>query len=120
MIKLLIAGSRDILDYNLIEDNIKNPENIKCIISGCARGVDTLAIEYAKKHNILCVKCPANWDLYGKSAGYRRNKYMVSICTHALIIWDGKSKGTKHTIDLCKENNIPYKLIQRKEIKKYA
>lgn len=37
--------------------------------------------------------------LYGKAAPLKRNKKMVELCDIALIIWDGSSKGTKHTID---------------------
>ena len=33
---------------------------------------------------------------------------MVKACDHCLIIWDGKSKGTKHDIDLCTQYKKPY------------
>lgn len=110
--KLLIAGSRNILDYNLIKNNIKNPENIEYIISGCASGIDTLAIEYARNNNIKCIQCPANWKQFGRKAGYMRNEHMVSIADYALIIWDGKSAGTRHTLNLCIKNKVPYKLVK--------
>jgi hypothetical protein len=45
----------------------------------------------------------AEWNKFGKSAGYRRN---VTIVEHSDIIvafWDGKSKGTQHTINIAKE-----------------
>ena len=56
-----------------------------------------------------CQEYKANWDKYGKSAGYKRNAEMVNQLDKndiAFIFWDGKSKGTKHTIDLCNKNNI--------------
>ena len=53
-----------------------------------------------------------NWDKYGKSVGYRRNKEMVDIASAAICFWDGKSKGNKHTIDLCKEKGIPCKVVR--------
>ena len=47
-----------------------------------------------------------------KIAGYRRNKEMVDIASAAICFWDGKSKGTKHTIDLFKEKGIPCKVVR--------
>lgn len=78
------------------------------IIEGEARGVDSIAKQWAIDHNKQIEAYPANWDLYGKSAGFRRNVDMVKACDYCLIIWDGESKGTKHDIDLCKQLNKPY------------
>lgn len=108
--KLLIAGSRDFNDYQLLKKSIK-PENIECIISGCARGADTLAIKYAKEFNIPVEKYPADWNKYGRSAGYIRNKLMVSKATAVICFWDGQSKGTRHTINITKEAKKPLKVV---------
>lgn len=108
--KLLIAGSRDFNDYQLLKKSLK-PENIECIISGCARGADTLAIQYAKEFNIPVEKYPADWNKYGRSAGYIRNKIMVDRATAVICFWDGKSKGTRHTINITEEAKKPLKVV---------
>lgn len=116
--KVIIAGGRDFNDYELLKkkcdyylSNIDNRVDI-VIISGAARGADSLGEQYAKERGYKIESHPANWDKYGKSAGYKRNKEMVYIASGAICFWDGKSKGTKHTIDLCKEKGIPVKIVK--------
>lgn len=94
---LLIAGSRDFNDYKLLcryMNYVLQKHKIDEIISGGARGADSLRERYAKDHNIPFKLFPANWDLYGKRAGYLRNVEMGKYCKAALIFWDGESKGT--------------------------
>ena len=116
MIKLMVCGSRTIVDKDFIYKKIDEyvAKNFSAeeiiIIEGEARGVDSIAKQWAIDHNKKIEAYPANWDLYGKSAGYRRNVDMVKTCDHCLIIWDGKSKGTKHDIDLCTKYKKPYTL----------
>ena len=106
--KIIIAGSRGINDIKKIERAVNSsPFNVKIIISGCARGVDTLAIEYANSMDISVIKKPANWFKYKKQAGYIRNLEMADIADGLIAIWDGKSKGTKHMIDTMNKINKP-------------
>ncbi len=99
--KLIIAGSRDFNDYQYLVDTIAELDMPICqIISGTARGADQLGERYGREHGIEIVRMPANWDLYGKSAGYRRNEEMAKVATDLLAFWDGESRGTKHMIDL--------------------
>jgi len=106
MIKLIIAGSRGITNFNLINaifvehflSNI-NDETIQ-IISGTARGVDQLGERVASKYNIEVIRMPAKWDLHGKSAGYKRNLEMAKIATHLLAFSLDNSKGTGHMIKI--------------------
>ena len=102
MKKVVIAGSRTCDDYDFVKsklNQIKWKED-DVIISGCADGADSLGERYAKEHNIKLERCPADWDQYGKKAGYIRNKKMAEVCTHAVVFWDGKSKGSALMIDL--------------------
>ena len=104
--KTLIAGSRDIQDYTILQAAIKDSGfKITKVISGGARGVDTLAIRWAIQNQIDCIIRPAKWDIWGKKAGYVRNTFMVGEASQVITIWDGKSKGTKHIIDIVKEQN---------------
>lgn len=116
--KLLVCGSRGIIDKSWIKTQIESYWywNLACyekvtIIEGAARGVDTIAKEYAQENGWLLEEYPAEWDKYGKSAGYIRNEIMVKAADEVLILWDGESKGTKHDIDLCEKHNKPYKVL---------
>ena len=112
---LLIAGSRDFNDYELLcrhMNHVLQKHRIDEIISGGARGADSLGERYAKEHNIPFKLFPANWDLYGKRAGYLRNVEMGKYCKAALIFWDGESKGTQHMINILKAKNKKFVTIK--------
>lgn len=102
--KLLIAGSRSMADewlvFTVIDKYVKekHANEIVEIISGGALGVDRLAEKWAASRNHFITVYKADWKKYGKSAGVIRNQLMVDACDDALIIWDGESKGTAHTI----------------------
>lgn len=82
------------------------------IISGGARGADTLAREYARERNLPFEEYPAKWEIYGKSAGYKRNAEMVKEADALIAIWDGESKGTQHSIQLAEKKAIPIHIIR--------
>ena len=104
--KVIIAGSRNINSLSEIRHAIESSEyNITEIISGGARGVDQLGELYALQEHIKMKRFPANWDLYGKSAGYKRNEQMAEYADALIAIWDGDSKGTKHMIDIMRMKN---------------
>lgn len=117
-IKLMVCGSRSITDADWVKAEIGSfwYNEIawvdKCImVEGEARGVDTYAKEYAQENQWTIESYPANWEKFGKSAGYIRNEEMVKACDVCLIIWDGQSLGTKHDIDLCIKHNKPYRIL---------
>lgn len=76
------------------------------IVSGTARGADTLGEEYGESAGLLVHKRPADWDSYGKVAGFIRNKEMAEEADGLIAFWDGKSKGTKHMIDVALDKGI--------------
>ncbi len=115
MKKVIIAGSRNFNNYELLKticDQLITKEFV--IISGCAKGADKLGELYGLHNNIKIEKYPANWNLYGKSAGYIRNKLMAENATHCICFWNGESKGTKNMIDLAKQYNLKLKIIDIK------
>lgn len=105
--KVIIAGGRDITDYNLVLEAIKQSQYfIDEVVSGMAPGVDTLAIQYATENNLPLAEFHADWKKYGKSAGPIRNRQMADYA-HALIaIWDGESRGTKNMIEEANKRNL--------------
>jgi predicted Rossmann fold nucleotide-binding protein DprA/Smf involved in DNA uptake len=98
--KLLIVGSRNIKECDI---SVYIPENVNLIISGGAVGVDTLAEKYADDNNISKLILRPDYKKYGKAAPIIRNKMMVDIADEILIIWDGKSSGTKATLDYARQ-----------------
>ena len=113
MIKVIIAGTRDFNDYAFLKKNVDyflqgiNPNNEEIeIVSGNARGADKLGERYAKEHNLPVKLFPANWDKYGKRAGYLRNQEMADYANMLIAFWDEKSKGTKHMIDIAKKQDL--------------
>lgn len=104
--KVIIAGSRTINNYELIKESIKNSNfKITTIISGHAKGIDLLAEKYAINNNIELIIYSADWNKYGKSAEYIRNNEMLKEADALIAIWDGQSKGTKHMIEIMKKSN---------------
>ena len=99
--KLLIAGSRCIKDFDL---SLYIPCDVDTIICGGANGIDRLAEEYADQHRFSKYVFRPHYDLYGKAAPLVRNRQMVDIADAVLIIWDGRSKGTKYTMDYARKS----------------
>lgn len=117
--RLIIAGSREFNDYEYLENAIDryfrkfvDDKTDVTIISGTARGTDTMGERYARSHGIDLIQCPANWGRLGKAAGYIRNEEMAILsmsdgCQGVLIaFWDGVSRGTKHMIDLANKHGL--------------
>ena len=100
MLKTIIAGSRGIDQMRILELAIKQSQfDIIEVVSGNVGGVDSLGEQWAQINQIPTRLMPARWDLYGKSAGPKRNIEMVKYADALIAIWDGKSKGTKHLIE---------------------
>jgi peptidoglycan/xylan/chitin deacetylase (PgdA/CDA1 family) len=125
--RVIIAGSREFNDYKLLEKEcnkifkqlvdegfisyfVEDSQKEIEIISGTANGADKLGERFAKEYEYPIKRFPANWDLYGKSAGYRRNEQMALYAKEdygvLIAFWDGESKGTKHMIDLANKHGL--------------
>ena len=105
---MLIAGSRTIETFNLSEFV---PEETELIISGGANGIDSLAERFADQRNISKLILRPKYNQYGKSAPLKRNEQMVNLADEILVIWDGKSRGAKYTIDYAKKMKKPITII---------
>lgn len=103
--KIIVAGSRDIDDFEVVESAIMQSGWISReteIVSGMARGVDTLAVEFAERYHLKVHKFPADWSRHGKAAGIIRNAEMAKFADALIAVWDGKSRGTLNMIDTAK------------------
>lgn len=112
--KIAIVGSRNFNNYELLKDTILNKFDIfdiTEIVSGGATGADLLGAQFAKEYSIKLTEFLPDWTTYGKSAGYIRNKDIVNHADVVIAFWDGKSKGTKHSIDIAKKENKQCEVI---------
>lgn len=119
---ILIAGSRSWTDYNklvvTLDDFIATADASEIVVvSGGAKGADNLAEKYAKERGYELLVMPADWERYGKSAGYRRNEEMHKTIAKdtdraCICFWDGKSKGTAHNFELSKKYNTPLLVVK--------
>ncbi len=121
---IIIAGSRDFCDYNLMKktlDDFINSQKVNkaniTIISGAASGADNLGERYAIENDIALMRCPADWKKYGRAAGPKRNEYMAQLaqangeCGVLFAFWDGTSRGTKSMISLAEKNGLSVYII---------
>ena len=110
--RIIIAGSRGVTDKVKVITALTmaleewKPREVTEIISGGARGVDTLAEELANEYKIAFREYPADWDKYGKRAGYLRNEQMADAADGLVLVWDGESRGSKHMLDIAKRKGL--------------
>lgn len=112
MKKIVICGSRSWSDAQKIIRVLKQIQHPRMIVHGNAQGADRIAAEIAHKLGFTVKAIPADWEQYGKSAGFKRNIAMLEMEPEIVIaFWDGKSRGTQHTIDQAKDRGIPVLII---------
>lgn len=116
--RVVVAGGREFTNYVLLANALdkllseKRKTHEIVIVSGKARGADSLGERYAKERGLRVISKPANWDLHGKSAGYKRNEEMANISHCTVAFWDGKSRGTKHMIDLTRRKGNQCRVVK--------
>ncbi len=102
--KVAVIGSRSIMSYPL-EEII--PADTTEIISGGARGVDSLAREYAQQHDIPLTEIHPDYARYSRGAPLRRNLEIIARADLVIALWDGKSSGTAQVIAECRKQGKP-------------
>lgn len=112
--RIIIAGSRSFNDYDLLKEKcdifFQNYNNIE-IISGTANGADKLGERYAIENGYQLKLFPADWNRYGKSAGFRRNVEMSNHADALVVFWDGKSRGTQHMIREAEKKKLLLRVV---------
>ena len=105
--RVIIAGSRDVTELKHVILAVHNSGfDITEVLCGMARGVDELGYIWAEENNIPIAKFPADWDKYGKSAGYKRNEEMAKHADALIAIRKNKSKGTTHMLNIAKDYSL--------------
>lgn len=111
MIKVAIVGSRNFNNLNLVEEYVNNLPESSVVVSGGAIGVDTAAVDAAKKRGLKTVVFLPQWEKYGKIAGILRNTRIVDFSDRLVAFWDGKSTGTMDSIMKAKKRGIPVEIV---------
>jgi hypothetical protein len=113
--KVIIAGTRTFSNYDLLKEKcnaiLQNKNDIE-VVSGCARGADSLGEKYAKEKGFKLKLFPANWDKFGKLAGPYRNSEMANYADALICFWDGKSSGSKDMVDKAKNKNLKVRVVR--------
>lgn len=113
--KVIIAGSRrntsmrDVLDA---VDSFPAKDKITEVVCGEAWGVDSFGKYWAIKNNIPVKSFPANWNLHGKSAGYKRNIQMAEYADALIAVSVNESKGTEHMINVAQKRGLILHVIR--------
>ena len=108
IMKLMIAGSRSITDFDI---SPYIPDDTEEIICGGAKGIDTLAEMYADKRKITKYVIRPDYARYKRGATIKRNERMVDYADKVIVFWDNVSRGTKHTIDYAQKTGKPIEVI---------
>jgi hypothetical protein len=105
--RVVIAGSRSIKDATLIERAVQESGfNVTEVVEGGARGVDTLAFDWAHREGIPVKVFVPDWSI-GRQAGILRNVEMADYADAVIAIWNGKSRGTEHMISIAYKRQMP-------------
>ena len=106
--RVIIAGSRGITDYEILKQCVKDAAlRIDTILSGqCKNSPDILGERYAEEHGIPLKYYPAEWKPGRKDGGIKRNIVMAGNADALIALWDGKSPGTKHMIDIARARKL--------------
>jgi len=109
-----IVGSREFPHLDWVEHGVSDMAPGTLMVSGNARGVDRTAEKAARRRgDLLVVSLPADWNgPHGKLAGFARNADIVRFADRVVAYWDGKSRGTKHTIDIATQQGKPVLVVQ--------
>ncbi len=107
--KIAIIGSRTIENINL--QNYL-PPNTTEIVSGGAKGVDTIAKNFAVQNSISYTEFLPDYASFGRAAPIKRNDLIIEYCDEILAFWDGKSRGTEYVIKKAEKQGKKVHVIQ--------
>ncbi|MEX3625117.1 DUF2493 domain-containing protein [Viridibacillus arvi] len=123
LIKVVVGGSRGFSDYGLLKSKLdtilKDYEYSQIeIVSGGAEGADKLGERYAEEHGCKLTMFIPDWDMFGGSAGMRRNVEMAHYGDCVICFWDGVSRGTKGMINTCISKSKTVQIIRYSKLNK--
>lgn len=101
--KIAIVGGRDFNDYEFLKKELgkfidENKIFLCSIVSGGAKGADTLAEKLAAEMGVEMIVFKPDFEKFGRGAALARNTQIVECADTVFAFWDGKSKGTHDSI----------------------
>jgi predicted Rossmann fold nucleotide-binding protein DprA/Smf involved in DNA uptake len=102
-VKIAVVGSRTYPNLAEVRQFVWEQDRNTVIVSGGASGVDSAAIHEARRLGMEYEVHLPDWNVHGRSAGIIRNRAIVDSANGVVAFWDGKSRGTKFTIDYARE-----------------
>ena len=106
--KIAVIGSRGLTEVAL--EHYLSPDCTE-IVSGGAKGIDTLAAAYAKEKGLSLTIFLPEYARYGRVAPIIRNHTIVDYADAVIALWDGASRGTRSVIDYCQKIGKPCTVI---------
>lgn len=111
--KLAVVGSRNFADRVVLDrvlDGYRATHPDLTIISGAARGADTLAADYARKHSLGLVEYAQAEDIQAIASGPLRGRQIVDAAEEMVAFWE-ESRGAKSSIELARKKGIPVRVV---------
>lgn len=115
--KVLVCGGRKFANKGLLHQTLlglHNRHQIDMIIHGGATGADEMAGRFARWAGLQEVICPANWDVHGTSAGYKRNEAMSLLCPDLVVAFPG-GVGTEMMVKISRHKYFQVMEVQDEE-----
>ncbi len=111
--KIAIVGSRELGNISFAEELERHITLHSCdaIISGGAKGIDSLAAQYARQHELELIEFRPDYAKNGRGATFIRNREIVDNSDMVVAFWNGTSKGTKYTIDYANKKGVKTLII---------
>lgn len=110
MKKIAVVGSRDFEDYTLMKQILDEYKPF-ILVSGGAKGTDALSERYADDRGYQKLIFKPDRKKYARGAYHRRNQAIINEADEMVAFWNGRSKGTSHTISLAEKRGIPIRVI---------
>lgn len=114
---IAVIGSRTFNDKKMLFDYLTAKlDKIKLVVSGGAKGADTLATQWSAEYGVPYMVFPALWNnpatgVFDKGAGFKRNWHIIDSCDIVVAFYDGISKGTRNSLDIAKQLGKPVQII---------
>lgn len=109
--RIAVVGSREFVRLDDVRQFVQEQERTTVIVSGGARGVDTAAVDEAKRLKMPYEIHLPDWNKHGRAAGAIRNRTIVESADEVVAFWDGISRGTKISIDIARATGKPLRII---------
>lgn len=115
VMRILVTGSRDWVDWNVINRTLleyAEATSLVIVHGACPTGADAFAQRWVEYQRVTVERYPADWQRFGKSAGFRRNAEMVALGADVCLAFiRNHSRGATHTANLAAKAGIPVRVF---------